>query len=101
MQGEFDLGGIKSDIVKNFYHLGLQEIAVTKPFPMFALVANTQKVSQDTLKKLSNALLNVEARELNTWGESIKYGVVEANDTNYDPIREMKKNLTISPKDNF
>lgn len=101
LQGEFDLGGIKSDIVKHYYHLGLQEIAITKPFPMFAMVANTQSVSKDRVKEFRHALLNVETKELATWGGSIKYGAVETNDTNYNPIREMKKNITIPLNGNF
>lgn len=101
LQGEFDIGGLKSDIAKHFYHLGLEEIAITKPLPMFSLVANTQKIDQKRLEEISNALISVDEKELSTWGEAIRYGVKRADDTQYDAIREMKKDVTISTKDNF
>lgn len=99
--GKYDIGGVKSDIAKKYYHLGLDEIKVTKPLPMFALIGNTQKLSKNSLYEITNALIYVDQSELNTWGEPIKYGAKKAHDSEYDPIRKMQENIQIAPIGNI
>jgi phosphonate transport system substrate-binding protein len=101
LQGKFDLGGVKTSIANQFYHLGLEEVYRTKPFPTFALVANASQISQEMIQNIQNALIYIDQQELDTWGESIKYGANKMEDSLYEHIRAMKKNVQISQKDNF
>jgi phosphonate transport system substrate-binding protein len=101
LNGNFDMGGLKSDIAKGYFHLGLDEIAVTKPFPMFSLIINSQSFSSQEIQNITNVLLYINQEELNKWGKPIRYGAVKATDEDFNPLREMLKNIQIPLEGNF
>jgi phosphonate transport system substrate-binding protein len=101
IKGNYDIGGVKSSIVKDYYHLGLEEVARTKELPTFAIVANSQSLSKDEIKSIKNSLLHVSKDTLKDWDTSMKYGAKEANDGLYDELRVMTKDIIIPQKSNF
>lgn len=101
LNGEFDMGGLKTAIYQKYYHLGLQEISRTKPLPTFALIANTKTLPSNILFILKNALVTVSQEQYSTWGEPIRYGVQEIEDSAYNPVREMLQNTQIPMKGNM
>lgn len=101
IKGEYDIGGVKTSIVKDYYHLGLEEISRTDNLPGFTLVGNSKTLSKNELNELQNILLNINKQEYSTWGKEIKYGMEKVFDEDYDELRKMFKNLDIPKKDNF
>ena len=101
IRGEFDLGGIKTSMIKDYYHLGLEEVSRTTNFPAMALIANTETLNQDYINNVKEVLLNIKQEEFSLWGEDIKYGVIEAFDKDYDEIRAMIKDVKIPTKDKY
>lgn len=101
IRGDFDIGGIKTSIAKEYYHLGLEEITKTENLPGFVLVGNKKTLKEEELTELQNIILNTNQEEYSTWGKDIKYGVEKAFDKDYDKLREMLKNINIPTEDNF
>jgi phosphonate transport system substrate-binding protein len=101
LEGKYDLGGLKTGIYKKYYHLGLQEIKRTKPFPMFALVANTKNLSDQSLKAIIKALTEATKEETQNWGGLIKYGVQSISDSDYEQVREMLDQTNIPQEGNI
>ena len=96
---KFDLGGVKTSIAKEYYHLGIEEIARTDELPGFALIGNIETLGIDYLNKIKQLLLNVEKNEYSKWGKDIKYGMEEAFDKDYESIRSMLININIPQED--
>jgi phosphonate transport system substrate-binding protein len=101
LEGKYDLGGLKTDIYKKYYHLGLQELKRTKPFPMFALIANTKNLSPKTIKSIIKALHEATKEETQKWGELIKNGVQKIDDSQYEHVRKMLYKTNIPVKGNI
>jgi phosphonate transport system substrate-binding protein len=101
LEGKYDLGGLKTGIYKKYYHLGLQEIKRTKPFPMFALVANTKNLSSKTSEAIIKVLTEATKEEIQHWGELIKYGVQKIDDSDYAPIKKMLDKTDIPQEGNI
>ena len=88
-------------MIKDYYHLGLEEVSRTTNFPAMALIANTETLNQDYINNVKEVLLNIKQEEFSLWGEDIKYGVIEALDKDYDEIRAMIKDVKIPTKDKY
>lgn len=101
IRGNFDIGGLRTSIAKDYYHLGLEEIKRTDKLPGFVLAGNSKTLTKDELEKLQNILLDVPSKDYSTWGKDIKYGVEKAFDKDYDKLREMLKDINIPTQDNF
>ena len=106
--GEFELGGIKTAIARQYAHLGLQVVAETAPLPSFALIANGQKISPQRQQQLRQALtrlrpLQHEADRAVTqgWGNNIRHGAVNASDADYEPVRALRRRARIPEHGNF
>ena len=106
--GEFELGGIKTAIARQYAHLGLQVVAETAPLPSFALIANGQKLSpqrQQTLRQVLTSLspLNNPADRSITqsWGNNLRHGAVNASDADYESVRGLRRRARIPEYGNF
>lgn len=106
VQGQFDIGGIKTAIGKKYAHLGLSILAETAPLPSFALVANKVTLNPALLSLIQKVLVDISPagkdREMLTgWGDNIRYGAVPARNSDYDVIRELLGDVKIPEKGNF
>lgn len=99
LNGKFDLGGVKTSIAKEYYHLGIEEIGRTDTLPGFAFVGNIETLGLDYLNFIRKLLLNVKKEEYSKWGKSIKYGMEEAYDSDYNAVKSMLINIKIPQKD--
>ena len=90
VKGNFEFGGLKSDIARQYGHLGLEIVAETALFPSFALIADTKKLSKEHTDAIVKALIEVEEKERLQWHKSIRYGVTYADDKAYDTIRRIQ-----------
>jgi phosphonate transport system substrate-binding protein len=94
VRGEFDYGGVKESIGRAYAHLGLEVIALTPPLPGFALVVNTQKLSQAKQNTLKKALLGASKEAMKQWGGSISHGTIEAHDEDYQRVRGLLRDTS-------
>lgn len=99
LRGEFDAGGIKTSVAKEYYHLGLEEISKTLDLPGFALIGNEKNLKKEYLDELKKILLDIKQEIYSKWDKDIKYGMESAFDKDYENIREMMKNITIPTKE--
>jgi phosphonate transport system substrate-binding protein len=105
VQGQYDIGGLKTAIGKKYEHLGLSILAETAPLPSFALVANKVTLRPGLQSLIRKALIDItpsKNREmLAGWGDNIRYGAAPANDGDYDVIRELLGDVEIPDHGNF
>jgi phosphonate transport system substrate-binding protein len=104
--GEFDFGGIKTSIAKNFEHLGVKILSETAPIPSFALIANGKRLSPSRVEALRNALsrLRPEGADkalMADWGANVRFGSAEAKDGDFDVVRQLRRRADIPEKGNF
>ena len=100
IQGEYQLGGLKTAIAKKYTHLGLTILEETPPFPAFSLVANTATLSAEEVRAIQQALIDLDPKgkdreSLETWGEAVRYGAIPAQDADFNTVREYKSGITI------
>jgi len=102
VRGDYDAGVLKSAISRKYVHLGLTTLAETPPLPSLALVANSTRVSAETVERLRTALLEADSAVRAGWGDNIRHGAVPAADKDYDPVRTLLRDQRrIPPKGNF
>ena len=101
IRDEYKYGGLKSDIAEEYFHLGLKEIARSKPIPSFVLVGNSKTLDNTTLENIKNSMLFIDKKELSLWHKSMKYGTQETNSSDYNYLRNLIKNTKISHESNF
>jgi phosphonate transport system substrate-binding protein len=104
--GEFDYGGIKTAIAKNFEHLGVKVLSETAPIPSFALIANTKRLSPSRVEALRNALSRLKPEGVDKtlmadWGANVRFGSAEAKDSDFDVVRQLRRRTDIPEKGNF
>jgi phosphonate transport system substrate-binding protein len=99
--GDFDAGGAKTSIVDAYRHLGLKVLAQTEPLPGFLWVAS-ETLSEALYERVKHAMLRLDplhnpedAEITRRWRSNIRYGAVEARDSDYDVIRKMLQQLTL------
>lgn len=100
-RGDFDAGGLKTVIARKYAHLGLKVIAESQPLPSFALIANGQRVSAARIAEIRAALSGADQNQRAMWGDSLRYGVVPAADSDYDVVRALRGRTAIPEKDNY
>lgn len=107
-RGDFDAGGLKTSIAKQFAHLGVNVVAETAPLPSFALIANSKKLSAKRMAELREALTRLQPQSnpadkatMQQWGDEVRYGAVAADDKDYDPVRQLRKRVDIPQQGNF
>lgn len=101
IRDEFKYGGLKTDIAKEYNHLGLKEITRSDAIPSFVLVGNKKTIDNKTLKDIQDIILNVEKKELSTWHKSMKFGTKKTNNADYDHLRGLMKSTNISHESNY
>lgn len=99
LRGDFDAGGLKTSVAKEYFHLGLEEISKTPNLPGFALVGNTNTLGKEYIEEIKKILLEIEKDTYSKWDKDIKYGVEPATDGDYENLRKMMKNIVIPTKD--
>lgn len=104
-RGDFEVGGIKTAIARNYAHLGITVLAETAPLPSFALIANASKVPGKRIDDIRGALENLKPASnaadkelMQGWGENVRYGAVNASDRDYDPVRELRRRADDIPE---
>jgi len=98
---EFDFGGVKSSIAKKYTNLGLKELAKTPLLPSFSLIGNKATIQSDTLNQIIKIMKNIKKEETQYWGENIKYGCIEAKNSDFNNLRMLYYNTSIPNKGNF
>lgn len=101
LKGEFKFGGLKSEIAKEYYHLGLEELALSKPIPNFILVGNSKTLTKKMLLNIKDSMLSANKDELSLWHKSLKNGVKETNHNDYKNLRELINSTKIPHEGNF
>lgn len=104
--GEFDYGGIKTAIAKNYEHLGVKVLSETAPIPSFALIANGKRLSPARIDALRTALVRLKPEGADKalmaeWGTNLRFGSVEAKDSDFDVVRQLRRKTDIPEKGNF
>ncbi len=102
IRGDFSVGGLKTQIARNYVHLGLEVVEQTDYFPGFALVANTTTLSVEHQRLIQETLLAVQpidqpeqAAIVAGWGPSLRYGTAIVMDENYAPVRALRSETPI------
>ena len=101
VRGDYDYGVLKTAIGEKYAHLGLITLAETAPLPSLGLVANSARLSAETIQRLRAALLEADPAVRAGWGDNIRHGAVPAADADYDPMRKLHSQRQIPVKGNF
>ena len=99
LRGDFDAGGLKTSVAKEYFHLGLEEISKTQNLPGFALIGNSNTLSIEYLEEIRKVLIQIEKETYSKWDKDIKYGVEPAFDKDYETLVKMMKNIQIQTRD--
>jgi phosphonate transport system substrate-binding protein len=105
-RGDFDFGGAKTDIVRNYTHLGISILAETPPLPAFAMVANSRRLSPERQSRLRSVLAELEPKGrdqalMRDWGKQLRNGAIAAADADYDVVRRLRRQTSIPEQGNF
>ena len=105
-RGDYDYGGAKTAIARNYAHLGLVVLAETPPLPGFALIANGRRLSGERMQALRKALTGLAPQQrdrtlMADWGRQFRYGAVPAADGDYDVVRKLRRQTVIPEQGNF
>jgi phosphonate transport system substrate-binding protein len=102
IRGKASVAGVKTSIGEQYRKLGLRFIAESPPLPGFLLVANSRTLSVETIDTVRNSLLQLNPRNnprdaevTKLWGKSHRYGAVPAYNADYQPIKDMLKQMVI------
>lgn len=101
IRDEFTFGGVKSEIAKEYTHLGLKEVKVSEAIPNFILVGNAKTLSKNKLLEIKKSMISVSKKELSKWHKSLKFGVKETNNDDYNHLRKLIKSTKIPHESNF
>ena len=101
VRGDYDAGVLKTAIGRKYAHLSLTTLAETAPMPSLGLVANSSRLSAETIRRLRTALLEADSAVRAGWGDNIRHGAVTAADADYDPMRKLRSQRPIPAKGNF
>lgn len=98
--GHAQLAVISRDIAHKFDYMGLHIRALSQNFPSFILVANSQTLSSETLKKLQGALAKLhlpshstESKKLVNWPPYFQNGFVMYSQPNMDPVESLLRQM--------
>lgn len=105
-RGDYEYGGAKTSIARNYAHLGVTILAETPPLPSFALVASSRRLSAERLAQLRKVLtgLDPQTRDktlMSEWGPQLRNGALPAVDRDYDVVRQLRSKTKIPEQGNF
>lgn len=98
---KYKYGGLKSDIAKEYFHLGLKEIKRSKPIPNFVLVANAKTLKDRTIIDIKESMISIDKEELSLWHKSLRFGTKKTNSDDYNNLRKIIKSIKIPSKGNI
>lgn len=95
VEGRYELAGVKTAIAHRYAHLDLRILAESRPYPGFALVANSHTLDAETRTGLRTALLRLDpsadprlAERMRGWGKALSQGTIPAADCDYARVSE-------------
>lgn len=101
IRGEFNLGGMKESIARNYISLGLEILETSEHLPGFTLVVNTNTLTPEQIDTIKKRLLTTPKEVYKTWGKDISHGMSEADEKLFEKIVFSPKNFTIPQSGNF
>jgi phosphonate transport system substrate-binding protein len=96
IKGNFDAGVVREYLLENYKNSGLKVIAYSEPISTPPLVA-APGYDKAIIAEIKNALLMLNQKEKNregitkNWDKEFIYGFIEANDSDYNYIRQIYK----------
>lgn len=94
LKGNYDAGAVMETVIYNYKDKGLKFVFVSEPIPALPVVTR-KDAPKELIDAVKRALLSLDPDDpdhremLKEWGEEIKYGFVEAKDSDYDRIGRM------------
>jgi phosphonate transport system substrate-binding protein len=92
LTGQFDAGAVKDVVANRYQAQGLRFLYVSDPIPSIPIVAR-RDAPEEMIIALKQALLNFRSDQVEKdraqWNEEFRYGFVDAQDADYEPIRKM------------
>ena len=94
LKGNYDAGAVIDTIAYSYKDKGLKFVFTSEPIPEFIIVVRkgAQVELVDAVKKALSGL-GTEGSGTKDWGDEIRYGFVEARDSDYDGIRRIMEEL--------
>lgn len=85
--GEADLAGIKEEFAHKFANLGLVILAYSDPVPALGLFANLSTLDSSRILEIRGILLATPESVYKNWGNSMRYGMAQAHNADFDILR--------------
>ncbi len=101
IRGNFEVGGMKESIAKEYESLGLKTLYTSQMLPSFTLVANANTLNAKEIAKIKKILLEAPKEVYKTWGKSISYGFSEIDLESLDALKVDRLNNNIPQNGNF
>lgn len=91
--GNYDVGVVKDKVFKDYKNRDLKLVAYSEPVPGSPIVA-AKNYDAEVIETIKSLLLKIDSTKpyyknlVKNWDEEFIYGFVEANDSDYNPIRK-------------
>jgi len=91
---EFDAGAVKDIVAQKYQGKGLRFIYIPNPIPTVPIVVRAD-APKEMVRSVKAALLRLNPKNLGhqeimaKWDDEFKYGFIEAEDSDYNPIRKI------------
>jgi phosphonate transport system substrate-binding protein len=85
--GEAELASVKEEFARKFANLGLVILAYSEPVPALGLFANQATLEPSRIADIRRILLAAPEASYRNWGNSMRYGMTQAQDTNFESLR--------------
>lgn len=100
VRGTHAIAGARTSIARKFAHLDVTVLAESDPLPGFLLVANPRTTTDAQRAAIREALVGLDPagseadrERLSHWGAPIRFGAVPAEDSAYQGVRELDRQL--------
>jgi len=96
LKGNFDAGVVREQLLEDYKNNGLKVIEYSEPIPTPPLVVAPQ-YDKEVIQEIKNALLEISQKDkikegiTRNWDKEFIYGFIEANDSDYNYIRQVYK----------
>ncbi len=90
LRGKFEAGVVKRDIAERYRGYAIRFLDESPKWPAFVLVVNTKVLTNEEIKKIKRALLNLssdEAKKLNIG----RHGFAEVDERDFETIKKYEK----------
>ncbi len=89
VSGEADAAGIKDEFAVKFAPLGITSVAFSEWVPALGLFASRARLDPKRIEEIRRALLNTPASVYQRWGNTMKFGMVSAQDIDFETVRRL------------